>query len=181
MGIDASLMVKSKCKYSAEELNELNYRFMEASCYGDTPKAICEAEQQKNDPHFYYKIGSSSRYYGRGYERGDWPTISYAITWLRFNFPDSEILYGGDCYDIEEYPVFTLKDQQEMDIHWCKNEHLPYRDRGNDHNRVCPNCNKICTQYMWGSQKAGVNCLGCEFTEETTDDGITWSTTKSGR
>ena len=76
MGIDASLMVKSKCKYSAEELNELNYRFMEASCYGDTPKAICEAEQQKNDPHFYYKIGSSSRYYGRGYERGDWPTIS---------------------------------------------------------------------------------------------------------
>jgi hypothetical protein len=39
------------------------------------------------------------RYYGPGYERGDWPGIYGAIRLMQHLFPESRVYYGGDTDD----------------------------------------------------------------------------------
>jgi hypothetical protein len=172
MGIDVSLKIRSKKLYTAEELDLLNYRFLEASSLGNRPRAIILGEQIENDPHFYYEIKTGLRYYGIGYERGPWDIISSAINWLRFNFSEEVILYSGDC---DSSSVFTEEDQKELDEHWYTHGGIPYHWRKSEYNRICPNCHMSLSQYIFGGTgKAGLICLGCEFRESTLDGGKTW-------
>jgi hypothetical protein len=41
----------------------------------------------------------TTRYYGDGYERGDWPSIYGAIRLLQAAFPSARVFYGGDTTD----------------------------------------------------------------------------------
>ncbi|HEU5026635.1 MAG TPA: hypothetical protein VFV01_17090 [Spirillospora sp.] len=41
-------------------------------------------------------LSTMSRYYGPGYERGDWPSIYGAIRLLRAALPECRVFYGGD-------------------------------------------------------------------------------------
>lgn len=45
------------------------------------------------------EVSTFARYYGPGYERGDWPTIYGAIRTLQAAFPNSRVFYGGDGDD----------------------------------------------------------------------------------
>jgi hypothetical protein len=40
-----------------------------------------------------------SRYYGPGYERGDWPYIHNVIVCMRAALPSCKVFYGGDTTD----------------------------------------------------------------------------------
>lgn len=181
MGLDISLWVKSKKEYSDEELRELNYRFMEATSISDRVPAIkkeeINPEYMPNENNFYYGVYSFSRYYGMGYARGPWDRITMAINWLRFNFTDSEILYGGDCM-VYECPVLTKEEQNKIDEFWYEDGGLSYGNRkpGNEALiKKCPVCDVVMSQYMWGGNKAGICCLGCKYRLETEDNGKTWT------
>ena len=45
----------------------------------------------------------TTRYYGIGYERGDWPSIYGAIRLLQAAFPDARVCYGGGDGDAPEF------------------------------------------------------------------------------
>src|SRR4051812_12064655 len=45
------------------------------------------------------ELHTDSRYYGPGYERGDWPAIYGAIRLMQAAFPGRPVHYGGDTSD----------------------------------------------------------------------------------
>lgn len=45
------------------------------------------------------EVNTGHRYYGPGYERGPWHTISAAILCLRVALPNCQVFYGGDSSD----------------------------------------------------------------------------------
>lgn len=180
MGVDLQLAVKTNKLREEKELKELNYRFMEASSlgYGKNPIKLCD---EKADDSFIYEIETVSRHYSEGYARGHFPEIYCAIEWLRYNFPEGEILYGGDHYFVEELPILSKEEQRELLDFWCKSGGLTYRHREPENElfkRICPNCEQVMTQYMWSGGNGEVNCLGCKYKEETKDQGKTWQEIK---
>ena len=177
MGIDLQLAAKTKKRRSKEELRELNYRFMEASTLGYGKNPIKDADNIHDSQNFYYELSSLSRYYGQGYARGSFPEIYAAIEWFRVNFPEADILYGGDGEYLEEMVAFTKQKQEELLRFWCENGGLTYRNskpKKPIFNRKCPNCEVVMSQYMYSGENGAINCLGCRFAEETKDGGATW-------
>jgi hypothetical protein len=176
MGVDASLYLKTSRKYSEEELKDLNFRFKEASGFGDNDFPITKQDYQR-DGEDYYEVYSFSRYYGEGYERGHWPEIYMAIKWLQNNFEGATIYYGGDTYDHAEdfeTPEFTEEREKELLEHWYKNGGIPYRMHSLK--EVSVNCSvheKPMSQAMWGGGKIGLVCLACGRKKITEDGGKT--------
>jgi len=182
MGIDISLYIKTKELKTPEELLDLNYKFLEACSIGDgkQPISLDDGHFVPKDGYNYYSVWSLSRYYGVGYARGAWDSICMAIEWLRLNFKDSEILYGGDC-SADECPIFTIEDQKEMTEYWAKNGGISYRQRKPDSPNYeidCPNCKKMMSQFMWCNNGGGIRCLGCKYTLQTKDGGENWEEIK---
>lgn len=66
------------------------------------------------------------RFYGPGYERGDWPRIYGAIIALRSALPHCRVFYGGDSTDngTEATPEFL----ESVWAHWIGPEGTAYRD-----------------------------------------------------
>ena len=60
----------------------------------DGDDIVAEPNEQFVEVHLF------SRYYGEGYERGDWKTLSWVMLWCIFNIPDCEVWYGGDSSGI---------------------------------------------------------------------------------
>lgn len=178
--MDVTLYVGSSKNYSEKELKRLCYRFSEASDLPErkNPLSLSETKDNLN----YYKVNTYSRLYSECYARGHWPEISMAITWLRSNFQDAVILYGGDTYHIDETPVFTIKNQQNLTEYWCKHGGTEYRNRiplEAQFKRLCPHCDVVMSVYSsMGTDKRRIVCLGCKFEEETIDNGKTWSIDK---
>ena len=180
MGVDVILAAKTKQKRTDDELRELNYRFMEASNLGYEKNPIGEADFSRYYPDsdtYYYEVHTLSRYYGEDYARGHWPEIYAGIEWLRQNFPEAEIVYGGDHTSIENIGVLTKEEQEEIMRFWCKQGGLSYRTRPPESplfRRECPNCKIVMSQSMWSGGNGRITCQGCKFQEETTDQGKTW-------
>jgi ribosomal protein S27E len=179
MGIDIKLFVKTKKKFEEAELRHLNYRFMEATTlgYGNKPISLVDKENYyfTNDDNFYYEIDTFTRYYSKGYARGDWAEISMTINWLRYNFFPCEILYGGDSSD--DIPILTEEEQEELNKYWYESGRLSYRQSEPQNElfaQKCPNCDEKMTQYMWSGGNGEINCLGCRYTLKTEDQGKTW-------
>lgn len=186
MGVDIHLAAKTTRKRTEDELIDLNYRFEEANRgfgYETLPIKVSDYNDTyyKESGVYYYQVSTLLRYYGKGYERGPYPDIYAAIEWMRQNFPEAEILYGGDYGFIEETPVFSKEDQEELMAYWCKEGGLNYRGRLPEDplfRRPCPIHKRIMAQFMWGGNKGGINCLACGHREETTDGGANWEVIK---
>lgn len=176
MGVDLRLGVKTKRLCEEKELKELNYRFLEASSLGYGKKPI-NLSDEKVDESYIYEVDTTSRLYSQRYARGHFPEIYCAIEWLRYNFPEGEILYGGDHCFIEETPVLSKEEQEKLLEFWCKSGGLTYRQRKPQNDlfrRVCPNCEQVMNQYMWSGGSGEVSCLGCKYKEKTQDQGQSW-------
>lgn len=187
MGVDVHLAARTKKKRSDDELLELNYRFKEANRgfgYEINPITLADYSDHYPNGDFIYQVATLSRYYGEGYERGMWPEINGAIEWMRQNFPEAEILYGGDHGFIEETPIFTEEDQKETTAMWCKSGGLGYRGeepKTPSFRRECPFHKKTMAQYMWSGNNGAINCLACGYAEETKDGGTTWLKIKDAK
>lgn len=68
------------------------------------PSGYDELERSKH-PSNRVTWWNGDRYYGVGYERGDWPSIYGRIMLMRAAFPNATIFYGNDCSD--EVPEAT--------------------------------------------------------------------------
>lgn len=184
MGLDAQLYFTTTRKVSKEELADLNYRFKEAVSFGWGDFPIEEKNFTRNGLP-YYEVCSLSRYYGEGYERGDFPEIYMTFQWIKGNFENAVIYYGGDTYDDKdsfETPILDEYEEESLIEHWVKNGGLPYRHREPENpalRKECPkHLGKIMDQYMWGGNAAGIICQACKHKEETHDGGKTWEEIK---
>lgn len=66
------------------------------------------------------------RYYGPGYERGDWPGIYGAIRALQHLMPDATVYYGSDA-DEDGGSECTDEYLAEMWAHWLSADGDAYR------------------------------------------------------
>lgn len=73
----------------------------------------------------FINVNLMGRYYGKGYERGDWPSLRACIYWLAVRIPQGEVWYGGDSGGCcaEHASVQFLND---MDMHWALHTRRPY-------------------------------------------------------
>jgi len=69
----------------------------------------------------------TTRYYGKGYERGDWPSIYGAIRLLQAAFPTARVFYGGDTDDVA--PEVTEEWLAETWAHYLGPNGNSYRDQ----------------------------------------------------
>lgn len=84
-----------------------------------------EDETEWTHPRVIANVGS--RYWGPGYERGNWPGIYGAIRLLRAAFPSARVFYGGDTVDVA--PEFTEETATEFWAHFVGPSGNAYRDR----------------------------------------------------
>ena len=70
------------------------------------------------------------RFYGEGYERGDWPAIYGAIRLLQAAFPQARVFYGGDTDDNAE--EVTPRRLAELWAHFLGPDGSRYFDRRHD-------------------------------------------------
>lgn len=101
MGVDVNLYVE--IAPTDAELAAADAFFVARSRIGDA--------WQENDDKILYRdveewfesprvaVSTLARYYGPGYERGDWPTIYGAIRVLQAAFRGAKVFYGGDSSD----------------------------------------------------------------------------------
>lgn len=86
----------------------------------DGPPVISEPGEQ------FIRVRLWSRYYGEGYERGDWPTIRAAAEFLEQAIEGAEIWYGGDSSGVCIEP-FGATRRAELNRHFLTHGHDPYR------------------------------------------------------
>lgn len=107
-----------------------------------------------------YRVQLFGRYYGPGYERGDWPNLYAILRWLQLNLPEnSSIWYGGDSDDA---PTLVTEDfLTEMWTHWAAVGGVPYYghfDRGATTPLCCGGPVFINT---WSGSRRGATCSCC--------------------
>lgn len=107
MGVDVNLY--SEADPSPERLNAANERF-KTLCW-DADEYVNEATGEVIWHALQYDDGKlegrpprvtaniNTRYYGPGYERGNWAAIYGAIRILQSLFPEAKVFYGGDSVD----------------------------------------------------------------------------------
>lgn len=121
-----------------------------------------------------------SRYYGEGYERGDWQTIINTALWLEQNI-GGEVWYGGDSSGIEATP-FGKKERDAMTRHALSESGKDYF-KAFSHGEAYPTpepCG-LCvkgrgmTRFGWGANYVAVSCAGCGRSFNSHDNGKTWN------
>lgn len=100
MGMDVNLY--AEVGPTPEELEKAEEFFVARSSLGDTWDGrftvLCHRTSNWL-PTPRVEVNTLIRYYGKGYERGDWPVIYGAIRVLQSTFPDSKVFYGSDSSD----------------------------------------------------------------------------------
>jgi hypothetical protein len=98
-----------------EEITGIPYTADAPAIFGqdsnEEPFLIAKPNEQFIEVHLF------SRYYGEGYERGDWKTISWVMMWCIFNVPNCEVWYGGDSSGITMEQM-TSERMAEMTRHF---------------------------------------------------------------
>ena len=128
-------------------------------------------------------VNLNGRYYGPGYERGDWSTYSGIGRWLRHRLPGCIVYYGSDMGDV--LSELTELVDGEMWQHFADNGGRPYRE-GFHHvfsedipTPECPYCLEpmVCNGGGGGGRAAFYYCY-CGYDRETRDGGSTWTARK---
>lgn len=100
MGVDVNLYAEANP--TDAELERAEAFFTARSWFGDTwdgtsTVLVRDDSVWLESPRVV--VQTMARYYGPGYERGDWPAIYGAIRVLQATFPDAKVFYGGDSTD----------------------------------------------------------------------------------
>jgi hypothetical protein len=76
------------------------------------------------------QVNTLDRFYGIGYERGDWPRIYGFIRTLQGAFPGCPVFYASDAH--EEGEQVTDESMAELWNHWCGPQGQDYHHRWSD-------------------------------------------------
>lgn len=74
-----------------------------------------------------YGPTSLCRYYGPGYERGDWPEIYAAIRMMKKSFPGKKVYYHGDNHDFHPRYECTPEYLDAIWDHYLGSHYNDYR------------------------------------------------------
>ena len=202
MGIDAKMFVRTKSTITEEQLKKLRWQI--GSSIGAHQFWIWEAEAgyssdrhslelvdviHQDGPDIYPEEGETflrvnigTRYYGKNYERGDFPTIYMTAGWLEVNIPGAEVWYGGDSSGVL-HKKFGPEERKELLEHYLKCGHEPYasyfsESLDTDHYFVppCPNkgCDGRTLRQGFGQKYNSRYCPSCGRTILSRDEGQTW-------
>jgi hypothetical protein len=138
MGIDARMLVKVPRKVGKGEILQAELHLFELfGCdkffvYDKRPAVRIVDEYEQDGDSIFAKEGESivvvslwTRYYGVGYERGDFRLIHDLAEALEILFEDGEVHYGGDSSGVCAEP-FGKKERAKLRKHWLQNARRPY-------------------------------------------------------
>ena len=189
MALDIDIVIKRKNRPSDKDLRELQYHLMHR--FGmDTFRMIGEdgADGKRfvdvaegGDGTFGIRLYLRSRYYERGYERGDGLRAAMMLLYLIRAYPDGEVWYGSD--GLGEYGEDFLKQydaQKALQLlyHFLDVGKLPYaREMDEALNSVDGTESPLCTfcgfpmiRKSMSSKFASFYCIGCEEQLKLTGD-----------
>jgi hypothetical protein len=186
MGVDAMMYVELKegmdklaVRRAAAELSEAfgeSRFFIQRDNSRHALNDIADSEYPEDAECFnrpgvaqWLRVSLWTRYYGEGYERGDFGLLYMIALWLEARFPGAVILYGGDCDD--EYPLFDKARRDELFAHWVKNGGRPYRG-GWGKAPACDFCGGYpMTNCGGGNGQEFISCGGCGY-KGIRDNGV---------
>lgn len=192
MGIDARILLRSQVQLFDEDLRKMSYmlgstvgpeklHFPDYAWEGD--KMVKRANQVAIRPcdgniweqdgapihpaegEFFYEVLLQSRYYGPGYERGDWSGIRSIIEFFKYNYPNSiDVWYGGDSSGV----CAERMDREALEVinrHFYLQGQRPYLGafggfRG-ESSMICPRCHGPCSDHGGSSEVTFFICHGC--------------------
>lgn len=148
MGLNTKIYIRNKGKFlTQKEVSKLANTICEAFGYDnffindddnvieDRYNAIDIVKENFEDSYQYLEVRLATRYYGKGYERGDLPLIYCVAKWLEMRIPNCEILYDYDKaeYDtiqeeINAMPKFDKKRREQLFKYFVKKGKKWYRD-----------------------------------------------------
>lgn len=123
----------------------------------DGPPIVAEDDEQ------FLKVRLYGRYYGPGYERGDWPKLRAVIGWLHANIPHCEVWYGGDSSGMCAVHMTPAR-IAAFDAHYYSNGHEPYVSAFGNRlgvNVTCLTCEEPMRSSGGGRDYEFLHCDGC--------------------
>lgn len=186
MGMDA--IIEFKYSPTKHDLVDLSYRMKEALFhthifYEKEEPAFSPVEEYDEATESFVSneeflsVNTWQRWYGPGYERGDWPSLSMAIRWLLINVgPD--VYYYSDYAERRPENTITFSDLAELDGHWAHVGGLPYRGYLNkssvrsDEETGSDCCGFPTEARSWGPDGVGYYCPSCGKRNGAYQDGI---------
>jgi hypothetical protein len=201
MGVDATILVRLNGDANVALARKLGYRLGDAVGAdffwidreeGRGPLTVLDPAEEDylleclpQEPGGVLRVNTLHRYYGEGYERGNWPRLAAVIGWLNFNLPTAKVYYGGDSGDLE------LADGDFLDAmwaHWATVGRSPYAYNGPKQEArlgamgafpawpTCDLCQVPMSRYGFGGNYAAFHCAGCGHDISSRDHGATWET-----
>ncbi len=194
MGVDAIIYAVSEIPLSDREVLTLSVDLAEAvgpgffsldpqGRYGDEPRhalsrvrrsSYLEELQPPPEPGAeILEVNTLSRFYGEGYERGNFTDISAVCDWLTYR--GLTVYYGSDSGG--GISLWSAR-REKLWKHWAVNGGRPYREgfgqSSKEHQRICTFCDRPLTQNGWGAGFAHYTCRSCFRDDRTNDSGKTW-------
>ena len=126
MGVDAELYAENKNKVDQDYIDRVNAELTDKYIDPQDKSNVWEIFILEGHTNDQISFKTMQRYYGIGYERGNWIRLSGLINILR-QMSGGKVYYYGDNQD-EAHSEFTREDQDKVDKHWADNQEHPYRD-----------------------------------------------------
>ncbi len=133
----------------------------------------------------FIQVSLYTRYYGPGYERGDFGFIYLLYKWLELNIPEGEVWYGGDSSGVLFRSLTADGCAEKLLQHYLKVGHQPYRcyfqeSLGTEDTWakppkcIHPLCGDNMSRSGFGPAYALFTCVSCGRSYYTKDSGVTW-------
>lgn len=119
-----------------------------------------------------------TRYYGPGYERGNWQVIIHVAEWMELHV--GPVWYGGDSSGVCASP-FGKNERAAMVAHALSESGRDYYKAFEPAPFKTPPPCSLCvkerghTRHGWGQGYIKTHCAGCARSFESRDDGVTWA------
>lgn len=192
MGIDAQLLVRNPKPLSPLEVRKMSRDLVAAfgierfcvippGVYDENGSHALEIvdEYVQDGPTLrpangeqFIIVNVSSRWYGKGYERGDLPVLISIAEWLELRIQGSQIWYGGDSSGVLA-KSFDACGRRELFQHFVKVGHDPYSSFfGKVGSETCAFCADAPMHGCRGGPGGvGYVCDGCGLHRLVTHDG----------
>lgn len=125
MGIDARFSITAAEPFADDDVAEHRAAFHERYVPDGYGFPFLERSGWDDNPSRNLETSDHLAYYGKGYERGNWPIIRDMGDWLALHFGEMAIVgYGRDCDNgAPGTPWPTIR--AEVDDWWENHGHLP--------------------------------------------------------
>lgn len=194
MGVDAEMFVRTKEHVTPEQVRSWAYHL--GASFGpdrfwiwheDKRHCLMLVDEYEQDGDTIYpeegetfiRVFPATRYYGKGYERGDISFLIMLAEWLERVIPGAEVWYGGDSSGCCA-SKFDKPERERMMAYFCEVAHHPY-NRGfsyifrNSAPPLCPLCDVNLIENGGGQGKAFLYCEGCGQQAISYSDGqVDW-------